>query len=375
MQAFYWMYFCSLFSYANSFLSSKGFTVSQIGAVLAISSILAVIIQPYIAKLLDKYETFTLKKSLLLSLGASFIVTIPMLFTTNHIVLFICYNIALCGLLTVQTYMYPFIFEYMNKGHKVNFGFSRGFGSISFAIASYFLGIVASKYSLHFFPKYFFVTCLIVIGIVFSFPTLQKDNTHKNKVKNDVSAKQFFKHNKNFCFLLIGVVCLFYTHNTFNTYLKNILESINYGIYEVGVCYLIASMIEFPTMALIPVLHKKFSYRTLFIVSSIGFTLKACILLLGVFSKSLALIYFSQLFQAFGFALYIPVSLYYVTQIVNKDEVVKAQAYLGTALILGGILGNYISAEIAQLFSVNMVIISSTIISAIGMLLFLKNSK
>lgn len=369
------MYFCSLFSYANAFLNSKGFSVSNIGAVLAISSILAVIVQPYITKLLENYETFTLKKSLLLSLGTSFVVTIPMLLTSNHIVLFICYNLALCGILTVQTFMYPFIFEYMNNGYKVNFGFARGFGSISFAIASYVLGIVASKYSLHFFPKYFFISCLIVIIIVLSFPNLKKEKKNKNSSKSNITFKQFFKHNKNFCYLLVGVVFLFYTHNTFNTYLKNILESIDYGIYEVGVCYLIASMVEFPTMASLPLLSKKISYRTLFIISSIGFTIKAFILLLGVFSKSLALIYFSQLFQAFGFALYIPVSLYYVTQIVDKEEVVKAQAYLGTALILGGILGNYISAEVAHLFSVNMVIISSTIISALGMLLFLKNSK
>lgn len=373
MQTFFWAYFCSLFSFANPFLSSKNFSVSQIGAILALASIISVIVQPYIAKLLEKYENFTLKKALLLSFGMSLVSTIPMLLTNNAFILFICYSIALCGLLNVQTYMYPFIFDYMDRGYKVNFGFARGFGSVVFAITSYCLGIISSKYSLGFLPKYFLINCIISIIIVISFKNLKKIK-HNDEIFN-ISFKEFYNNNKHFCFILIGVICLFYTHNALNTYLKNILENINYGMYEVGVCYLIASIIEFPTMFSIPLLHKKFSYKTLFIISSIGFTLKSFVLLIAVFLNSLPLVYFSQLFQAFGFALYIPVSLFYVTEIVKKKEVVKAQAYLGIALILGGILGNYISAEVYHLLSLNALLISCTLISALGMLIFIKNTK
>uniref|UniRef100_UPI0025982D27 MFS transporter n=1 Tax=uncultured Sneathia sp. TaxID=278067 RepID=UPI0025982D27 len=155
MQMFYWACFCAIFSFANPYLSSKDVPVSTIGTILAIASILSVIIQPYLAKLIDTYKFFTVRSSILLSLIVPVFAIILMIISDNPLILYTSYTIALCGFLNVQTFMYPFIFEYMNRGYKVNFGFARGMGSISYAIASYTLGTLSVKYSLNFLPMYF----------------------------------------------------------------------------------------------------------------------------------------------------------------------------------------------------------------------------
>ena len=374
MQMFYWACFCAIFSFANPYLSSKGVPVSTIGTILAIASILSVIIQPYLAKLIDTYEFFTVRSSILLSLIVSVFAIILMIICDNPLILYTSYTIALCGFLNVQTFMYPFIFEYMNRGYKVNFGFARGMGSISYAIASYTLGTLSAKYSLNFLPMYFLVLTILVILMILTFEPLGKIKKHEEHLP-DVSLRDFYNRNKSFFVVLLAIVLIFFTATAFNNFLRNILVSINYSNYEVGICFTLSSLSEFPVMASIPLLHKKFSYYTLFLVSAVGFSLKAIMLVIGALSGNIYLIYFSQLFQALGFALYIPVSLFYITDTFETRDVIKAQAYIGTALTLGSILGNYIGAQICQNISIFALLVISTIISMLGTALIVKCAK
>ena len=374
MQMFYWACFCAIFSFANPYLSSKGVPVSTIGTILAIASILSVIIQPYLAKLIDTYEFFTVRTSILLSLIVPVFAIILMIISDNPLILYTSYTIALCGFLNVQTFMYPFIFEYMNRGYKVNFGFARGMGSISYAIASYTLGTLSAKYSLNFLPMYFLVLTILVILMILTFEPLGKIKKHEEHLP-DVSLRDFYNRNKSFFIVLLAIVLIFFTATAFNNFLRNILVSINYSNYEVGICFTLSSLSEFPVMASIPLLHKKFSYYTLFLVSAVGFSLKAIMLVIGAISGNIYLIYFSQLFQALGFAIYIPVSLFYITDTFETRDVIKAQAYIGTALTLGSILGNYIGAQICQNISIFALLVISTIISMLGTALIVKCAK
>ena len=374
MQMFYWACFCAIFSFANPYLSSKSVPVSTIGTILAIASILSVIIQPYLAKLIDTYEFFTVRSSILLSLIVPVFAIILMIISDNPLILYTSYTIALCGFLNVQTFMYPFIFEYMNRGYKVNFGFARGMGSISYAIASYTLGTLSAKYSLNFLPMYFLVLTILVILMILTFEPLGKIKKHEEHLP-DVSLRDFYNRNKSFFVVLLAIVLIFFTATAFNNFLRNILVSINYSNYEVGICFTLSSLSEFPVMASIPLLHKKFSYYTLFLVSAVGFSLKAIMLVIGVLSGNIYLIYFSQLFQSLGFAIYIPVSLFYITDTFETRDVIKAQAYIGTALTLGSILGNYIGAQICQNISIFALLVISTIISMLGTALIVKCAK
>ena len=374
MQMFYWACFCAIFSFANPYLSSKGVPVSTIGTILAIASILSVIIQPYLAKLIDTYEFFTVRSSILLSLIVPVFAIILMIISDNPLILYTSYTIALCGFLNVQTFMYPFIFEYMNRGYKVNFGFARGMGSISYAIASYTLGTLSAKYSLNFLPMYFLVLTILVILMILTFEPLGKIKKHEEHLP-DVSLRDFYNRNKSFFVVLLAIVLIFFTATAFNNFLRNILVSINYSNYEVGICFTLSSLSEFPVMASIPLLHKKFSYYTLFLVSAVGFSLKAIMLVIGALSGNIYLIYFSQLFQSLGFAIYIPVSLFYITDTFETRDVIKAQAYIGTALTLGSILGNYIGAQICQNISIFALLVISTIISMLGTALIVKCAK
>ena len=71
----------------------------------------------------------------------------------------------------------------------------------------------------------------------------------------------------------------------------------------------------------------------------------------------------------------VPVSLFYITDTFETRDVIKAQAYIGTALTLGSILGNYIGAQICQNISIFALLIISTVISMLGTVLIIKCAK
>ena len=326
MQALFFACFCALFAFANPFLSSKNFSITQIGLLITLSSIFSVISQPYITKCIEKYKKFTVKKSILLLTYLTIFSLLMILISNNTFILFLCYVIALGCIMSIQTFMYPFIFEYIDEGYKVNFGFARGMGSVTYAVVSLTLGFFSKK-SLNFLPAFCFITSFALLLVVYSFKNLENKTISNNNLENEtISFKEFYKKNKSFCYILLGCTLLFYTHSALNTYLKNIMEYINCGTYEVGVCYMLSSIIEFPVMTAVPYLHKKFSYNFLFAISAIGFTTKCFFIMLGTLFKSISIIYFAQFFQIFGFALYLPVSLYYISTVLDKKRCYKGSS-------------------------------------------------
>ena len=50
----YWVYYGVISSFSSVFLLARGFSNSQIGIIIALANILAVIIQPYLADYVDR---------------------------------------------------------------------------------------------------------------------------------------------------------------------------------------------------------------------------------------------------------------------------------------------------------------------------------
>ena len=56
MQSSFWFAYCGIYAFANSYLTERGFEPSGIGNILAIASLFSVFAQPFIARLIEKYE-------------------------------------------------------------------------------------------------------------------------------------------------------------------------------------------------------------------------------------------------------------------------------------------------------------------------------
>lgn len=373
IQIFYWALSCSTYAFANSYLSAKGFSISDIGNVLAVSSLISVVIQPLVARVIEENEKFTVKRFIMYSLFLIALSSIG-IFTINiRILILIFYVILVTSLLNAQTYLYTFIFEYINSGYNINFGFARGIGSISFALTSFFLGRIGDEIGFSFIPIFAFVLSIILILILLSFKNLEnkiKENIENVKNKREGTI-DFFKKNQNFTLVLLGIIFIMMTHSLINTFMLNITESIGKGSKEVGVGLMIAAMVELPIMYFIVYLNKKLGYVNLFRIFSISFVIKILITIISVLTNSISLFYIAQFTQSSAYAIYLPATVYYTNDIINEDERVKGQAYMGITSIIGGILGNFLGGIIIEKSSVILMLYFTFGVGLIGMFIIL----
>ncbi|MRS05914.1 hypothetical protein EG832_22245, partial [bacterium] len=61
IQAIYIMGYCSIYSYSAVFLLARGFSNSQVGLTLTLSSVLGLLVQPIVASFADKTKKFALR--------------------------------------------------------------------------------------------------------------------------------------------------------------------------------------------------------------------------------------------------------------------------------------------------------------------------
>lgn len=365
MQIFYWIMFCALYAFSNSYLSYKGLPVEQIGYILAISSLLSVLFQPIMAKLIDNHEKITVRNTLIFSFFLMFLSCIILFISNIKIINILAYIVLITSLLNTQTFIYVFIFEYINLGENVNFGLSRGLGSISFAIASFIYGKVGQNIGFSFIPIFSALLLIFVILMIFSFKKIDKVENRKEKIK-EKSFLEFVKTYPKYCIFLLGIILVFIVHNSLNTFSKDIVEHFNLGAYEVGISFMLAAAVELPVMYSIVYLSKKIGYDNLLKISAVSFFVKILITYIAIKVNNVNVYYIAQLSQMGAYAIYVPVSVYYTNELMQENDRVKAQAYIGVAGTIGIILGNMFGGQIIKVFNVEMLILIGLIITIIG---------
>ena len=68
----------------------------------------------------------------------------------------------------------------------------------------------------------------------------------------------------------------------------------------------------------------------------------------------------------FGYALFTPASVYYVDQMMGEGDKVKGQAYLGSAMAIGGIAANFAGGRILDAYGPQAMLECAIAMSAVG---------
>lgn len=373
VQIIYWMLFCATYAFANSFLSYKGFSSYQVGLIIAISSVISVFLQPLNAKFIEKYKKVTIRNTLIFSILSITFSLVLMMILNNLKIIFLAYIILVVGLLNSQTYMNTFIFEYINKGEKVNFGLARGMGSLSFAMASYMYGYLGSKIGFNFIPILSLIFSIIVILLIFSFKKIEKNINIEKKEKRNF--KEFYLKYTKFVYFIIGIIFIYSGHSALNMFMLNILKELSKGSREVGIGFMLAAIVELPIMYIIVYLGKKLGYSNLIKISASVFSLKVFLTLMAVLTNNIYIFYIAQLTQIGGYAIYVPATVYYTNMVMEEKDKVKGQAYLASFATIGSILGNLLGGKLVENYSAIIMLVIFTFISMFGTIIVTINLK
>ena len=342
LQGSYWASFCVIYAFATVFLLSRGFESSMIGVIIAAGNILGVILQPMVASIADRSEKISLHKLTAMLSIIMILLLVLLYFVPNGLL-----AVAVLFLLTdtflqvIQPLINSVSVYYVNQGVSVDFGSARGIGSLSYAVASYILGIVVEKFGTRSILMAGILVALVLLVTILSMPVLSSSAAsrlgEKEPEQNDAGLIVFAGRYKNFMLTLAGITLLFTFHNMNNAYLIKVIENVGGTSADMGRMLSIAAVTELPVMFLFSRISKHFKSSTLLMVSSAFFAIRAAGFMLA---GNVMTMYLAAMLQIGSFALYIPSSVYYVNETMLDQDKFKGQAVMPATNTLGGVFGS-----------------------------------
>jgi PPP family 3-phenylpropionic acid transporter len=215
------------------------------------------------------------------------------------------------------------------------------------------------------------IMIISVIAIYFYRPanetkTGEKETTPVTAGSQHTDIRSFFFTYRAFLLLILGTVCFFFSHNMINDFMIQIIRSLGGGETELGYANFLQAILELPVMAFIGIILKKFSAQKLLVFSGAAFLVKTLILL-G--ARSMPHMYISQSFQIFAYAVFIPAGAYYVSKTMEELDQVKGQAFITSAITIGGVFSNLISGVILDHAGIRTMLMTGSIVCAAGVLI------
>ncbi|MDD3797463.1 MAG: MFS transporter [Lachnospiraceae bacterium] len=379
----YWGIFCALGGYVAVYLDGKGFTAGQAGTLLALTNILAAILQPFAAARADQSGRLSLR-GLMLSIGSLSLVSLILLcFTGQHFwIVALLFLIAFCTTQLLQPLINSVGMYHLNQGDPINFGLARGLGSVAYAGVSYLLGTMILRVGTVSVPGVSAVLYLVFLGMAVTFHIVStKKNTDLKTDPETKAAKEeripasstfsgigsFFSRYQYFAIFLAGVIFMFTFHFMTNTYMFQMITNVGGNSQHMGIAVSIAAVCEIPVMLLFTRLVKRIPVEKLLRITAVCWTVKAVAF---CFCTSVTSIYIVQVLQMFSFGLYVPASVYYANQIMDAGNKVKGQAMVTVAFTIGSVLGNLLGGKLIDWYQVPAMLIAGVVFSALGTVFF-----
>lgn len=373
----YFAAFCTLHAYAAVYLLANGFSNTEVGILLAVANITSAICQPLIAGIIDKPGALTNRRFILIAVTVIMLGSILLFFVgDNKPVIFIIYALIYMMQFTYQPVMTALCFEYMKAGCNIYYGLARGLGSASFAVTSAFIGGLVEKKGVSILLLINVITMLLSVIIVFTFkkPEGAVESTDDENAKFlETSAKtahnnfiDFTRTYPAFMLFLVGTICFYFAHNMINDFMIQIIRHLGGSEKQLGYSNFLQAILELPVMAVIGVVLKKISSNKLLAISGAAFFVKILIL---VFATNMIHMYISQSFQLFAYAIFIPAAAYYVSENMEELDQVKGQAFVTSAITIGGVFSNLVSGVILDNSGIRTMLITGTAVCLVGVVI------
>lgn len=361
----------AIVGYGSVYLAGIGHDSDGIGWIIAIGSIMGAYLQNLVSTKSKKSSKWTLYEYNLALVIPAIIILVAICFNMLPVlVLTVCFIIAQA----VTNSLIPFInaisMQFINAGHRINFGAGRACGSIGYAITSILMGSLIKNFSYQVVPYVAIVGYLIYVYALRKLPIREvskvPDKIDNGDPEKSIGFKAFIERYPHFIYLLIGSALLIGLHAAINVYMYKIVEDLSGNESQLGIAVAIAAFSEVLVMVNHRKLAQKFTNHKLAIAACWGFVLK---MILTLFAKNIYHLYIAQACQMIAFGMYTVSSVSLANELVDDADTVEAQAILSVAQTIGSTLMILLAGYIVELFSVQYLIIFAMFGSAIGAIL------
>lgn len=363
----YWSVIAACVSFLNVFLTGRGLGTAEIGFLTAVGNGLAAIFQPIVSKVCSRSNKNERDFLVLISMLAMTLV-IMAIERKAGLAMKIEIVAAIALVLVMQPLLNSLGYFYIARSVEINYGVSRGIGSITFAVTSFVLGILSEINK-----DLSMVMAAVLLGALILSLLAQKPISGNNVVTVfDGRAQKQKIQNSKFVIFLLAVGMLFTFYNVTNVYLLQIAKRIGGDAKTVGTAFAVAALFEFPIMFMFNRLKEKFKSRSMLIFSGIFFLLKGILTYIATSPSTLIAI---QVTQIFGFALFTPCSVDFINDIMSDEKKITGQGFLASAITMGGVIGSVAGGVLIESTGVLNTLIISNVICLIAILLIVISTK
>lgn len=363
----YWSVIAACVSFLNVFLTGRGLGTAEIGFLTALGNGLAAIFQPIVSKVCSRSNKNERDFLVLISMLAMTLV-IMALERKAGLAMKIEIVAAIALVLVMQPLLNSLGYFYIARSVEINYGVSRGIGSITFAVTSFVLGILSEINK-----DLSMVMAAVLLGALILSLLAQKPISGNNVVTVfDGRAQKQKIQNSKFVIFLLAVGMLFTFYNVTNVYLLQIAKRIGGDAKTVGTAFAVAALFEFPIMFMFNRLKEKFKSRSMLIFSGIFFLLKGILTYIATSPSTLIAI---QVTQLFGFALFTPCSVDFINDIMSDEKKITGQGFLASAITMGGVIGSVAGGVLIESTGVLNTLIISNVICLIAILLIVISTR
>lgn len=229
MQGMYWMVYCILVSFSSVYLLDRGFSNTEMGILVGVSSVLSALIQPLAASVADRSKRLALRQWSALMALAMLVVAALLLFWRGKAVQAGCYMLLLVILQVMTPFTYSLGMECVNRNIPLNYGIARSAGAIAYALASSACGVVVKERGAGVLPlALLLLTALLIpVYLTFRFRGGEGETGHGIPAAETPSEEVLFlKKYRRLLPLLAGVVLLFISHNIILTFPYQIVQGL-----------------------------------------------------------------------------------------------------------------------------------------------------
>lgn len=401
IQGTYWMFYGVVSSFASVFLLAKGCSNSEIGIILAVANILAVVLQPFIADIADRTRRISV-------IGIAELITVFMMVTTAGMFVFrggtMALSVVFVLLIAWHTVLQPLFnsltFKLEESGVHINFGVARSMGSLAYSALVAVLGTLVERNGVMVLPVTGeAILVMMMLSLLFtkrafdSSKSIRRDNKEPERKekgarldessvgqispKDDnvrassqsideeetITLMQFIRRNKLFFAVNIGVIGLYFSNSILNNYMMQIVSVVGGDSEDMGRVLSVMAFLEIPTMVFFDKLRSRFSCQLMLKVASVGFTVKIAVCHIA---NSVGMILFAQVFQLVSFALFLPAMVHFIDEIMDKGEAVKGQALFTTMVTVTTVFSSFAGGFILDMSDAKMLTLIAAIATSAG---------
>jgi len=347
-----------MWSYMPAYLDMNGFTAGQVGLLMAVNPIIAMIFQPLLGIQADRTRSKNRMFALLMAGAIMSVFFLP--YNRTFILTLIIIMIMSLFQVSLIPISESITLEALEHIHK-SYAPSRMAGTICYSASALLLGYLMDI-KVHYLFYAVMLIGLVHIGVMFMMPTVSGHQSSENKIRFRALFEDHFLI-LFYVFSLVAALLMSFFYTFFPIYFLDLGGSSD----RLGILFLIGAMSEVPFLLFADRILKRFGNHLILLISMffIGFR----ILLLTFVTDPLQ-IYPIAALNGLAFIVFNYVIAVYINKTVKKELRTTGQTVLALSMGAGRIIGTMLGGILIDSIGLTLTNILSFILSLVAILAF-----